>query len=66
MLNRQIKKEGEEMRAKLGQSVLEYVIVLTAIIAIIILAAQNIIKPAVNQAMTNAAASINRAAQQLP
>lgn len=54
------------MRSKLGQSVLEYVIVLTAIIAIIILAAQNIIKPAVNQAMINAAGSINRAVQQLP
>lgn len=54
------------MRAKLGQSVLEYVIVLTAIIAIIILAAQNIIRPAVNQMMINAAGSINRAANQLP
>ncbi len=54
------------MKVKSGQSVLEYVIVLTAIIAIIILAAVNIIKPAVNQAMTNAAASINRAANRLP
>lgn len=54
------------MRAKLGQSVLEYVIVLTAIIAIIILAAQNIIRPAVNQAMTDAANRITNATSQLP
>jgi len=54
------------MRSKRGQSVLEYVIVLTAIIAIIILAAQNIIRPAVNQLMQNAAGSINRAANLLP
>ncbi len=54
------------MRTKRGQSVLEYVIVLTAIIAIIIWAATNLIKPAVNQMMTNAAGAINRAANQLP
>lgn len=53
-------------RKKSGQSVLEYVIVLTAIIAIIILAATNLIKPAVNRAMEEAASSINNAANQLP
>ncbi|MFA5144926.1 MAG: hypothetical protein WC723_02855 [Candidatus Omnitrophota bacterium] len=54
------------MRSNNGQSVLEYVIILTAVIAVIILAAQNIIRPAVNQIMTNAASSMNRAANQLP
>ena len=53
-------------RNRSGQSVLEYVIVLTAIIAIIILAATNFIRPAVQQSMTDASGSITRATTQLP
>ena len=54
------------MKGKKGQSVLEYVIVVTAIVAVVILAANNIIKPAVNQAMTDAAGSITNATSRLP
>ena len=53
-------------RNRSGQSVLEYVIVLTAIIAVIILAATNLIRPAVNQTMTDASGSITRASGALP
>ncbi len=49
-----------------GQSVLEYVIVLTAIIAIIIVAATSLIRPAVQQAMTDANRSITTATGRLP
>lgn len=53
-------------RYKKGQSVLEYIIVLTAIVAIIIIAATNLIGPAVEQAMTDAATSITDATADLP
>jgi len=53
-------------RNRSGQSVLEYVIVLTAIIAVIILAATNLIRPAVTTTMTDAAASITNATGSLP
>jgi len=68
MLNQQTKNRGgvKMRRVKLGQSVLEYIIVLTAIIAIIIIAATKLINPAVNQAMTDAATSITDATSKLP
>lgn len=53
-------------RYKQGQSVLEYIIVLTAIVAIIIIAAMNLIKPAVERAMNDAATSITDATSNLP
>ena len=51
---------------KKGQSVLEYVIVLTAIIAVIIAAASLVIRPAVNATIDKAANSIQAAVNQLP
>ena len=54
------------MQGKKAQSVLEYVIVLTAIIAIIILAAKGVITTAVNQAMSDAANRITNATSKLP
>ena len=68
MLSQQIKqkiKGGEKMRNKRGQSVLEYVIVLTAIIAIIIVAATTFIKPAVQQSMDDASQAITTATGKL-
>lgn len=49
-----------------GQSVLEYVIVLTAIVAVMILAATNFIAPSVTQSMTGARDSMNSATARLP
>lgn len=54
------------MRGKKGQSVLEYVIVVTAIVAAVILAARTVIGPAVTTAMGNAATSITNATARLP
>jgi Flp pilus assembly pilin Flp len=51
---------------KKGQSILEYIIVITAIIAIVILAANGVIKNAVNNAMTNAASTITNVSSKLP
>ena len=60
-------KGGEKMRvSKKGQSVLEYVIVLTAIIAVIIAAATAVIRPAVDTTMNRAAGSITNAVATLP
>jgi Flp pilus assembly pilin Flp len=60
-------KGGEKMkRCRRGQSVLEYVIVLTAIIAIIIAAATTVIRPAVTNVMNGAGNSITGAAGRLP
>lgn len=53
-------------RGRKGQSILEYVIVLTVIVAAIALAATTLIKPAVNSAMGGAAATINGIANRLP
>ena len=58
--------EGKEMRRKKGQSILEYVIVLTVIVAAIALAAGALIRPAINRAMTDAANTINQATNRLP
>jgi Flp pilus assembly pilin Flp len=54
------------MRNKKGQSILEYVIVLTAIIAAIVVAAVTLIKPAVNKISGKSADTIGFAADQLP
>lgn len=54
------------MRRKKGQSILEYVIVLTAIIAAIVVAAITLIKPAVSNAINDAAGTINAATKRLP
>lgn len=54
------------LREKKAQSVLEYVIVLTAIIAIIIVAATAVIRPAVNKVMEEAANTIGSASERLP
>lgn len=53
-------------RSENGQSVLEYVIVLTAIIAVIIIAARGIITTSVNNTMNSASQTIDQAASRLP
>lgn len=50
---------------KRAQSILEYVVVLTAIVAIIIYAAGQWIKAGVGQTLTNAATAIEDAASQI-
>jgi len=54
------------LEKKRGQSILEYIIVLTAIIAVVIVAATAVIKPAVDKAMNEAAQTIENAANKLP
>lgn len=54
------------MRNRKGQSILEYVIVLTVIVAAIALAAGTMIKPALNNAMNKMGNTINTAAGKLP
>ena len=54
------------MRRKKGQSILEYVIVLTAIVAAIAFAARAFIGPAVNKALEDSGGSIEGATGRLP
>lgn len=54
------------LRTRKGQSILEYVIILTAIIAVIIIAATSVIKPAVEKAMGDAANTIKTSTEKLP
>jgi len=53
-------------RRRKGQSVLEYVIVLTAIIAVIIAGATSFLRPAVENTMDSAGQTIEKAAARLP
>lgn len=53
------------MKSKRGQSILEYVIVLTVIIAAVI-AGSSLIKKSVNTSLDNAAKSIESASGKLP
>jgi len=55
---------GEKMNRK-GQSVLEYVIVLTAIIAAILIFAKNILGDKVQSALTNAATQMEAEASKI-
>ncbi len=55
---------GDKMNKK-GQSVLEYVIILTAIIAVIIIFANNFLKPKVQSSLENAATQMNNEAQKI-
>lgn len=54
------------MRRKKGQSILEYVIILTAIVAAIAYAAVNFIGPASTKALEDSAGSIESATSRLP
>jgi uncharacterized protein (UPF0333 family) len=54
------------MRNKKGQSILEYVIVLTVVVAAIAWGATQFIRPAVEQGTTDAASSVNDATRRLP
>lgn len=54
------------MGNKKGQSILEYVIVLTVIVAAIAFAANALIGPAVNTSVSSASGSITGAAARLP
>jgi len=54
------------MNRRKGQSILEYVIVLTVIVAAIAVAAGSAIKPAVEKAMDGANSTITKAATNLP
>lgn len=67
MLNK-VNKRGEvkTMRNRKGQSILEYVIVLTVIVAAVAVAATQFIKPAVNNSISNVGNTITDAASRLP
>jgi len=54
------------MRRKKGQSILEYVIVLTAIVAAIAFAARSFIAPSVQTALDDSSQSIEGATSRLP
>ena len=54
------------MRKKNGQSILEYVIVLTVIVAAIAFAARTFIGPGVNTALQNSQRSMDGATARLP
>ena len=63
---KEVDKEVSSMRKKRGQSVLEYAIVLTVIVAAIAYAATQYIKPAVDRTINSASKSITDAAGRLP
>jgi len=66
-MQNQWNKGGDlEMRKRKGQSILEYVIVLTVIVAAIALAASTLIKPAVNKAFNDSKSVIETATGKLP
>jgi len=50
------------LRKRSGQSVLEYVVVLTAIIGVIVLFARNFLKPKVTSTLENAATQMENEA----
>jgi uncharacterized protein (UPF0333 family) len=54
------------MNRRKGQSILEYVIVLTAIIAAIVVAATSFIKPTIESSMGNVQRSIAASTNKLP
>ena len=54
------------MRNKRGQSILEYVIVLTVVVAAIAYGAGQFLKPAVQNTTSDAATSVGDASQRLP
>ena len=54
------------MRNKRGQSVLEYVIVLTIVVAAIAFGARTFLQPAVQQGTTDASNSVINATARLP
>jgi uncharacterized protein (UPF0333 family) len=54
------------MRNKKGQSILEYVIVLTVIVAAVAIAATSYIKPGIQKSIENVNASIVNASGRLP
>jgi uncharacterized protein YpmB len=54
------------MRRRKGQSILEYVIVLTVIVAAIAVAAGTLIKPAMNKAVDDSSKTIQSATERLP
>lgn len=48
-----------------GQSTLEYILVLSAIVAAVVVAANGVINPAVQQVITDARTTINQATDRL-
>ncbi|MCX5707813.1 MAG: hypothetical protein NTY14_02340 [Candidatus Omnitrophica bacterium] len=54
------------MRNKRGQSILEYVIVLTVVVAAIAYGANQYLKPAVDTGVSDAASSVSDATGRLP
>ncbi len=62
------REEGETMQGRTrtrGQSTLEYILVLAAIVVAIIAAANTLVRPAVNTAMTNSSTVITGATNRL-
>jgi len=66
MWNRNKMREVNKMRCKKGQSILEYVIVLTVIVAAIAFAATKFIGPAIKGAFEGSKGTIDKATSQLP
>ena len=58
-------KGGENMFKKKGQSTLEYVIILTAIIAAIVFAAATFLKPRVESSLDHVSDQMQQGVQQL-
>lgn len=56
---------GQSGRGRKGQSTLEYILVLAAILVAVIAAAGLVMKPAVNQAMTDSSNTIQNATGKL-
>ncbi len=54
------------LRKRRGQSILEYILVLTAIVGVLVWAAATFIKPAVEQGLTDATTAVGIAADKLP
>jgi Flp pilus assembly pilin Flp len=59
-------KGGVKMRKKTGQSILEYVIILTVIVAAIAIGAKSYLQPAVDKSLDNIGESINASTGSLP
>ncbi len=53
------------MHRKKGQSILEYVIVLSAIVAAIVVAASSVIQPGVNKALSSVMDSVGTSANKI-
>ena len=61
----EVKRNGFPVRGSKGQSTLEYILVLAAILVAVIVAANSLIRPAVDHQMTQSQTIINSSADKL-